>query len=793
LAKASVYDCSAKVADMNERVSGNTITMPARFYPMRRLILTITVFFAYVSAAWAAAPGTLTSVQAIRALTNAEASNGLPVAFEATVTYYRGYEHNLFVQDGDAAIYVTYPNDLKLVPGDRVLVQGKTRSSFNPIVRASSVTLVRHGVVPKPEPANFDQMIRAETDCKLVTVRGVIRTADRTLSAEAPVHFMRLQLLMEGGYFNANVDSDEVDVLESLLDAEVELTGVASEEFDSKMNETGILMHVQSLSDVRIIKRASSSPWTLPATPMDRVITAFHRSDSSSRIRVHGTITYYLPGSAVVLQDGAKSIWIATLTRKPLRVGDAADATGFPDNHDGFLNLMHGEVRDTLTPAPVTPLAATWETMSPRGYDSPGHHDDLVSIEGQVETEVREASQDELVLAADGKLFSAIYRHPDGPVPATRVIPLGSHVRVTGICVLEYSNAFTAHVPFNILLRSYDDIVIVARPSLINTRNLLIAVGLLLLIVFVVIARGWALEHKVRRQTAAMSAQREAEAELERHRSSILEDINGSRPLAEILEKIAEMVSSMLEGAPCWCEVTDGARLGDCPTEQHDLRIVREEIPARSGPALGALYAGLDPRTPPRDRETLALQNGVRLATLAIETRRLYSDLRRRSEFDLLTDIHNRFAMEKFIESQIEEARHCGRILGLIYIDLDKFKPINDTYGHHVGDLFLQAVVARMSRQLLGSDMLARLGGDEFAALVSLHHGRADLDTIVARLEHCFDDPYVVGGYLLHGEASIGVALYPEDGATTDSLLSAADASMYEAKHRKRQAEEKPV
>jgi diguanylate cyclase (GGDEF)-like protein len=526
---------------------------------------------------------------------------------------------------------------------------------------------------------------------------------------------------------------------------------------------------------------------------MDRVITVFHRSDSTSRVRVHGTITYYLPGSAVVLQDGAKSIWIATQTHNSLRVGDAADATGFPDNHDGFLNLEHGEVRDTLIPAPVTPLAATWETMSPRGYDSPGHHDDLVSIEGRVETEVREVSQDELVLLADGKLFSAIYRHPDNPSPSTRVIPLGSNVRVTGICVLEYSNAFTAHVPFNILLRSYDDIVIVARPSLINTRNLLLALGMLLIVVFVVIARGWALEHKVRRQTAAMSAQREAEAELERHRSSILEDINGSRPLAEILEKIAEMVSSVLEGAPCWCEITYGARLGRYPTEQEGLRIVREEIPARSGPALGALFAGLDPLTPPRDRETAALQNGVRLATLAIETRRLYSDLRRRSEFDLLTDIRNRFAMEKFIESQIDEARQSGRILGLIYIDLDKFKPINDTYGHHVGDLFLQAVAARMSRQLLGGDMLARLGGDEFAALVSLNNGRADLDKIVARLEHCFDDPFVVGGHQLHGEASIGFALYPEDGATQDSLLSAADAAMYEVKRCKRQVEEKPA
>jgi diguanylate cyclase (GGDEF)-like protein len=688
----------------------------------------------------------------------------------------------LFVQDGDAAIYIGYPIELKLVPGDRVLVQGKTQKSFNPIVIADRVTLLGRVALPKAEPASFDQMIRAETDCKLVTVRALIRTADLSLSLVAPVHFMRMQLLMEGGYINATVDSHDADALEGLLDAEVEFTGIASEDFDSKMHQTGILIHVQSLSDVRIIKRADSSPWSLPDTPMDRVITALHRNDSTSRVLVHGTITYYLPGSAVVLQDGAKSIWIATQTHNPLRVGDAADATGFPDNHDGFLNLEHGEVRDTLTPAPVTPLAATWETMSHRGYDSPGHHDDLVSIEGRVETEVREASQDELVLEADGKLFSAIYRHPDNPIPATREIPLGSNVRVTGICVLEYSNAFTAHVPFNILLRSYDDIVIVARPSLINTRNLLLVLGLLLVVVFAVIARGWLIERNVRRQTTTL-------AEIERHRSRILEDINGSRPLAEILEGIAVMVSSTLEGAPCWCEVADGETLGACPKKPHGLRIVRAEIPARSGPALGTLYAGFNPQKPQINSEIEALQTGARLATLAIETRRLYTDLRRRSEFDLLTDIPNRFAMEKFIELHIEEARLSGKILGLIYIDLDKFKPINDTYGHHVGDLYLQAVALRMSRQLLGGDMLARLGGDEFAALVSLQHGRSDMDKILARLESCFEEPFSVEGILLHGEASIGFAFFPEDGTTKDSLLNAADAAMYALKNKKKNFE----
>jgi diguanylate cyclase (GGDEF)-like protein len=91
-----------------------------------------------------------------------------------------------------------------------------------------------------------------------------------------------------------------------------------------------------------------------------------------------------------------------------------------------------------------------------------------------------------------------------------------------------------------------------------------------------------------------------------------------------------------------------------------------------------------------------------------------------------------------------------------------------------------------MSKQLLGGDMLARLGGDEFAALVALPHGRADLERILARLKNCFIEPFLIEDHLIHGEASIGCALYPENGSTRDDLLRAADDAMYEVKKAKR-------
>jgi diguanylate cyclase (GGDEF)-like protein len=300
---------------------------------------------------------------------------------------------------------------------------------------------------------------------------------------------------------------------------------------------------------------------------------------------------------------------------------------------------------------------------------------------------------------------------------------------------------------------------------------------------------GWTLKTKVRRQRGELASL----AFLERRRSRIFADINSSKPLAEILEAIAEMTSFMLNGAPCWCEVTDGARLGNYPPNAERLHTIHEEIPASTGPPLGTLCAGLDAKVFPGIPRTFApemeiLARGAQLAMLAMETRRLHSELLRRSEVDLLTNVHNRRSLGERLDALIEEARQNASVFGLIYIDLDKFKPINDRYGHHVGDLFLQQVAERMKRQLRSADLLARMGGDEFAVLLPMVRHRTRVEEIALRLEHCFKEPFDVEGELLQGAASFGYSIYPEDGVTKESLLAAADAAMYLAKNIRKQA-----
>jgi diguanylate cyclase (GGDEF)-like protein len=734
-------------------------------------------------AAAAAAPAPLSSLRDIHALTNASAQ-AVPVEFQATVTYFRWYEKTMFVQDGEDAIYVQAPTDLRFVPGDRILIKGTVQPSFHPFVLPSQITLLHHGAPPKPLAVTYDDLLKAENDCKYVQVKAVVRSADLVLSSER--HSGVLRLLSDGGPLEAVLDSDDEDAVQDLLDAEVSITAAVSGKFDGKMQRTGVLLHIASLADLKVLKRPAVSPWSQPVTPMDEVLTGYRVFDATRRFHVKGTITLYRPGSTVVLQDGAKSIWISTSTRAPLQVGNLADATGFPDLRAGYLALIGGEIRDSHIQAPAIPLARSWRQLA-----SSGNIFDLVTVEGVVETAIRTASRDEYVLSSDGRLFTALYRHPAAtslqPLPPMRQVDPGTRVRVTGVAVPENSNPFDYDRSFNLLMRSYTDISVVAAPPWLSVRNLSRIAIIFLLLAIAAGAWGSIQSRRAERQSKALAARNVEEAMLERRRSRILEDINGSRPLPEVLEQISALVSSKLSGAPSWIETEEGEKLGSCPVNPNEFRVVETQISGRSEPRPCVLRCAMGLRTKPSQAEAEALSAGAGLASLAIETRRLYRDLLHRSEYDLLTNLPNRFSLDNQLDARIGGARQNASVFGLIYIDLDKFKEINDRLGHRVGDLFLCQVADRMAMQIRSVDMLARLGGDEFAALTPEVHNRADVEEIANRLERCFNEPFLVEGHSLRGTASIGVAFYPEDGTNKDALFNAADAAMYTIKHTRRQ------
>jgi hypothetical protein len=140
---AEVID-STSTADKNSQAPA-TQHLFDRIFTMKRLILVFAIILGWASTVCAASPGTHTSLHAIRSLTAAEARQGLPVVFEATVTYYDNNGIDLFVQQGGQALYVESKPNEGLAPGDRVLVRGKTRNSFGTDVMGDSVTLLHAG------------------------------------------------------------------------------------------------------------------------------------------------------------------------------------------------------------------------------------------------------------------------------------------------------------------------------------------------------------------------------------------------------------------------------------------------------------------------------------------------------------------------------------------------------------------------------------------------------------------------------------------------------------------------
>ena len=204
-------------------------------------------------------------------------------------------------------------------------------------------------------------------------------------------------------------------------------------------------------------------------------------------------------------------------------------------------------------------------------------------------------------------------------------------------------------------------------------------------------------------------------------------------------------------------------------------------ILSASGDVLGtvALYGGA-PASP--DYQQLALlQILCRLARLAIEQSRLTQKLHHQANHDSLTSFPNRLLFEQRLRHALAAASRTGDIVALFFIDLDRFKQINDTLSHRVGDLYLCQVANRLSSALPASATLARLGGDEFGVVIPIVQNPAEAESFARNLLQAMTLPFLIDGYTLFGTASVGICLSTENMSAAE-LQSCADQAMYRAK-----------
>ena len=207
---------------------------------------------------------------------------------------------------------------------------------------------------------------------------------------------------------------------------------------------------------------------------------------------------------------------------------------------------------------------------------------------------------------------------------------------------------------------------------------------------------------------------------------------------------------------------------------------------------IGVLRLGLRPTARLSGRQRVVLRTFAHSVATSLQNASLYAEMRHQAKVnayeatrDPLTGVANRRVLHSDLAAAVEAAAASGMTAALLMIDLDHFKDINDTLGHHTGDAVLCAIATRLERSVSSEDVVARLGGDEFAIVVRGLHQPSEAETIANRLLGVLAGVVEYEGLHLAVGGSIGIACYPQDGDNPEDLLRLADTALYQAKEQR--------
>ena len=345
--------------------------------------------------------------------------------------------------------------------------------------------------------------------------------------------------------------------------------------------------------------------------------------------------------------------------------------------------------------------------------------------------------------------------------------------------------------------------------------------------------------YQLRGTVADITERKQQTMQLESERR-VLEAIATGAPLPSVLELLCNLVEGQWSDARCAVHLLDpqnlllleaaapnvppifrlatarrpvGADRGTCGSEAHrgetaiasdiahdpdweDCRVSAlaaglracwsMPIRGQARPVLGVFSTYFSEARHPTARELEFLERVTNLAKIAIERHEAEQRIRQLAHFDELTGFPNRVMFDQSLDHAVQQARRAGSSLALLFVDIDRFKKINDTLGHAAGDRLLRLMADRLKQCLRASDLVARFGGDEFMVLLENLPDRQYAATVADKLLEVIAKPLALGDQELHMSASIGISTYPVDGNDAQTLQKNADIAMYRAKDQGR-------
>jgi diguanylate cyclase (GGDEF)-like protein len=753
------------------------------------------------------------------------------------VTYFDPVNGFLFVQDRSDGVFVEMNGDEKasMRAGDDVEVTGVTSAGFAPDVAKPRIRILGHARLPAPKTASFESADLGSEDCRWIELGGVVQhVAQRTGDA-------LLTLAWGRNTYKAHVLAPAASLMH-LVDAEVKLQGVCGALFNGKRQILGTQMFVPGMACIRVVRAPSAEPFaTSPMRIADllRFSRARNAPNMTHLVRLCGAVTYANRSGPTWVRDASGGIMIQDRAPLGLAVGDLIDVVGFPAISGLSPALRGARVKRLQSGAPPAPVRITAEDAMNGDFDG-----QLVQIEGKLIDRLQQPADRILAVASGGTVFTA----PLDSGGQMHHLEPGTRLRLTGICSVETEQSSDLILPrtFRLLLRSPADILIVGQPPWLTVDRLMPILGGAVLLIVAALAWVGLLRRRVRTQTSTLHAQTvllqaahrrtrvalrkacAAEA-LDRDSKQILELIARDEPVDLIVDHIAEAVAVHCEGAVCAILMGGprGSRICVVPAIPSDWIEVLGRIPLSSGSfgpefrelkafsedpgwadfidaqqtarfqtfcsmpivvqaaTVGVIAAFFRQEQVSLDGQGAELGLWSNIAALALDRYRLHDQLSYRAQHDGLTSLPNRALLYEKLDAEIEMASRDKSQLGVLYIDLDGFKQINDTYGHDAGDTVLQEVARRMTLAVRRGDTVARIGGDEFVVLLPRLTRSEDAERIAAKIVAALREPIYADRRRLSVGACSGIAIWPLHGDRPDALLRFADAQMYGAKRRR--------
>jgi diguanylate cyclase (GGDEF)-like protein/PAS domain S-box-containing protein len=722
----------------------------------------------------------LTTVRQIHHL-NASGTAAIAVHFRGIVTYYDTVAPNLFVQDATGGIWVDLRNTAAKPPepGQVLDLRGVVGFGFSPFVANPQWTVVGSSAPPKALSITYDEAATGSFDGQWVQMDGVVRSFVKQTEGSVLV----IDVATPTGSYKVRVPDYHGPFPMELVDAKVRFNGVCGTAFNSRNQLVSFHLLMPSLKNIDLLEGPPRDPFSVPVVPIANVRRYSADLSDDHRIKVVGTVTARFPRQGIYMTDGSGGLYAESQDGAPIKEGDQVEVIGFPAAGSFSPVLKSASIRPTgkhfsPTIAPVSGRAALKGT-----YDA-----QLINITGTLRAYRQRLGRRELVMESDDRVaFIATFAGSGG---SEVNIKEGSRISLTGICSVKADENGNPS-EFEVVLRSPEDIRVVSAPPWFNAEVAANILSGLMFSTLAVVVWVFILRRRVRKQTVIITEKLKNEMALEERYRNIFErnltglyvaaadgrildcndacarilGYNGRHELLGNSTRAEQIVQKLHES------VSDASFTAG--TEQSIVR-----LDGTHGWVLCNLKAVGD------EEDGSQVFEG---SLVDITERKLAEDrIQFLAYFDSLTNLPNRTLVQDRLSKGIAGAKRKREKLGVLHLDIDSFKIINDCLGHSRGDELLQAIAQRLQSCAREEDTVARLGGDEFLIALGPIGSHDDAAVVAERIASELRPAFNLNGNSLSVTCSIGISIFPDHGGDAETLIKHADAAMYASKRRGR-------